>query len=183
MKLRAVAAGTALAVATTVGGGTFAALATPSVASAQVTSPGGLSTKVPCTIGGAASTCTLTVTHLTAVNKTLEAAGTVTNGSTSVPFSGIPVSTTGATNAANATNAATDPSCPVLALTLGPLHLDLLGLVVDLNRVVLNITAQPGPGQLLGNLLCAVTHLLDNNGSTAGLTNLLNEINTLLAGL
>src|SRR5690242_10051223 len=36
-------------------------------------------------------------------------------------------------------------SCPVLSLTLGPLHLDLLGLVVDLNQINLNITAQSGP--------------------------------------
>jgi hypothetical protein len=45
--------------------------------------------------------------------------------------------------------AAADPSCQILDLTLGPLHLDLLGLVVDLNQVHLNITAQPGSGNLL----------------------------------
>ena len=44
-------------------------------------------------------------------------------------------------------------SCQILDLTLGPLHLDLLGLVVDLNQVHLTITAQQGPGNLLGNLL------------------------------
>jgi len=43
-------------------------------------------------------------------------------------------------------------SCQILDLTLGPLHLDLLGLVVDLNQVHLQITAQQGQG----NLLCAV---------------------------
>jgi hypothetical protein len=58
-------------------------------------------------------------------------------------------------------------TCPVLSLTLGPLHLDLLGLVVDLNQVNLDITAVPGSGNLLGNLLCSVAGLL--NG---GLTNL-----------
>src|SRR3954454_18087728 len=46
-------------------------------------------------------------------------------------------------------------SCQILSLTLGPLHLELLGLVVDLNQVVLTITAVPGNGNLLGNLLCA----------------------------
>jgi hypothetical protein len=71
-------------------------------------------------------------------------------------------------------------SCTILDLTLGPLHLNLLGLVVDLNQVHLNITAQPGPGNLLGNLLCAVTHLLDGPGGNAGLANLLNRINGLL---
>jgi hypothetical protein len=77
------------------------------------------------------------------------------------------------------TNQATGGGCQVLDLTLGPLHLDLLGLVVDLNQVHLNITAQPGPGNLLGNLLCGVTHLLDN-GNTNGLQNLLNLLNGLL---
>jgi hypothetical protein len=96
------------------------------------------------------------------------------------------------TNAAGATLAtidqqittavtATSASCPILSLTLGPLHLDLLGLVVDLNQVVLNITAQPGPGNLLGNLLCAVAHLLDNTGSTT--TAIANLLNMILAGL
>ena len=61
---------------------------------------------------------------------------------------------------------------------------NLLGLVVNIpNPIVLNVTAVPGAGNLLGNLLCAVTHLLDNTGSGAGLTALLNNINTILAGL
>jgi hypothetical protein len=64
-------------------------------------------------------------------------------------------------------------SCPILSLTLGPLHLDLLGLVIDLNQINLNITAQPGPGNLLGNLLCDVANLLNN---PSGLANLLNQI-------
>jgi hypothetical protein len=42
--------------------------------------------------------------------------------------------------------------CAVLHLVLGPLHLDLLGLVVDLNKVVLDLTAVPGT--LLGNIFC-----------------------------
>jgi hypothetical protein len=59
--------------------------------------------------------------------------------------------------------------CQVLDLVLGPLHLDLLGLVVDLNQVHLNITAQPGNGNLLGNLVCAIANLLNGSGGgTAG---------------
>jgi hypothetical protein len=74
--------------------------------------------------------------------------------------------------------------CQVLDLTLGPLHLDLLGLVVDLNQVHLNITAQPGPGNLLGNLLCSVTHLLDNTGASGNaIQNLVARLNALLGGL
>jgi hypothetical protein len=79
------------------------------------------------------------------------------------------------------TPAQTSAGCQILDLTLGPLHLNLLGLVVDLNQVHLNITAQPGPGNLLGNLLCAVTHLLDNTGgANNALQNLLNILNGLL---
>jgi hypothetical protein len=46
---------------------------------------------------------------------------------------------------------ATD-ECPVLHLILGPLHLELLGLIVDLNKIVLDLTAIPGT--LLGNIFC-----------------------------
>jgi|1186.fasta_scaffold139079_1 hypothetical protein len=45
--------------------------------------------------------------------------------------------------------------CDVLSLTLGPLHLELLGLIVDLNRVVLTIKADSNGG-LLGGLLCGL---------------------------
>jgi hypothetical protein len=64
-------------------------------------------------------------------------------------------------------------SCEILHLDIGPISLDLLGLQVNLSQIVLNITAQPGPGNLLGNLLCAVTGLLDN---VTGLAKLLNQI-------
>ena len=73
--------------------------------------------------------------------------------------------------------AAAPLSCQILNLVLGPLDLDLLGLKVHLDTVHLNITAQGGPGNLLGNLLCAVAGLLD--GST-GLNGILNGITTLL---
>ena len=71
-------------------------------------------------------------------------------------------------------------TCEILDLVLGPLHLDLLGLVVDLNQVHLTITAEQGPGNLLGNLLCAVAGLLDGNIPAAGLGGLLNQIASLL---
>jgi hypothetical protein len=67
-------------------------------------------------------------------------------------------------------------ACDILNLVLGPLHLNLLGLVVDLNQVILNITGQPGPGNLLGNLLCAITGLLDRPGSLQIIANLLQSI-------
>ena len=69
-------------------------------------------------------------------------------------------------------------ACDVLNLVLGPLDLDVLGLQVNLNRVVLNIVAQSGAGKLLGNLLCAVAGLLDGglSGLLGRITGLLNQI-------
>jgi len=67
-------------------------------------------------------------------------------------------------------------SCDILILVLGPLHLDLLGLVIDLNRINLRITAEPGPGNLLGNLLCAITGLLDTQGLSGVLAQLLRAV-------
>jgi hypothetical protein len=69
----------------------------------------------------------------------------------------------------------------VLHLVLGPLHLNLLGLHVNLNQVVLDITAQSGPGNLLGNLVCGIANLLNGGTTGAGqLTGLLNILQQLL---
>jgi hypothetical protein len=70
-----------------------------------------------------------------------------------------------------------DTSCEILLLDLGPLHINLLGLEIDLSRIVLEITAQAGAGNLLGNLLCAVANLLND---PSGLARLLNSILDLL---
>jgi hypothetical protein len=72
-------------------------------------------------------------------------------------------------------------TCQILDLTLGPLELDLLGLQVFLDEVNLNITAQAGPGNLLGNLLCAVANLLNAGGPLSQLANLLNQITAILS--
>jgi hypothetical protein len=72
--------------------------------------------------------------------------------------------------------------CPILHLTLGPLFLDLLGLVIEIPEpIILDIYAVPGPGRLLGNLLCAIAGLLDppQNGNAAEAK--LNQVNRLLA--
>jgi hypothetical protein len=74
-------------------------------------------------------------------------------------------------------------SCTILTLTLGPLDLNLLGLMVHLNQVVLNITAQPGPGNLLGNLLCSVANLLNGGNLSNLLTQLTGLLNQILGAL
>ena len=66
-------------------------------------------------------------------------------------------------------------ACDILHLVLGPLDLDLLGLQVHLDKVVLDIVAATGAGNLLGNLLCAITGLLDG-GPLAGLLGQLNDL-------
>lgn len=70
-------------------------------------------------------------------------------------------------------------SCDILHLELGPLDLDLLGLQVHLNRIVLDIDADPSGG-LLGSLLCAVANLLNIGGPLADIVALLNQILALL---
>lgn len=73
-------------------------------------------------------------------------------------------------------------TCPILHLVLGPLNLNLLGLTVHLNQVVLDITAVPGAGNLLGNLLCSVSNLLNGTGlGSQELSGLLNIVNQLLS--
>ena len=70
-------------------------------------------------------------------------------------------------------------SCDILHLELGPLDLNLLGLEVHLDKVVLDIDADPSGG-LLGSLLCAVANLLNTGGALADIANLLNQILALL---
>jgi hypothetical protein len=71
-------------------------------------------------------------------------------------------------------------TCQVLKLVLGPLHLDLLGLVVDLygkttsDPVIVTINAQPDKG-LLGQLLCGLA-------GGGGVTNLA-QLQSLLSSL
>jgi len=73
-------------------------------------------------------------------------------------------------------SAAAAGTCTILDLTIQPIDLNLLGLVVHTDTIHLEITAQSGPGNLLGNLLCDVANLLNNNGSLAQIIALLNQI-------
>jgi hypothetical protein len=81
-----------------------------------------------------------------------------------------------------ASSAAPLGSCDILNLVLGPLDLNLLGLKVHLNQVVLNIVGATGAGNLLGNLLCAVAGLLDGSGLLSQVSQLLDQILGVLRG-
>lgn len=72
-------------------------------------------------------------------------------------------------------------ACDILNLQLGPLDLTLLGLNVHLDDcaggpVTLAITAIPGAGNLLGNLLCSLAGLLDGGAATNLIDGLLRQI-------
>jgi hypothetical protein len=94
----------------------------------------------------------LTITSVVVQNGQLVANGLLG----SHPFTA-PITTTASPNAL-------DPTCPILHLQLGPIHLNLLGIVVDTSQICLDITATPGAGNLLGNLLCGISNAL--NGGT-----------------
>jgi hypothetical protein len=99
--------------------------------------------------------------------------GTLKNRKVSRSNVAIPAALTG-DDAASAAQAA---ACDILHLTLGPLDLNLLGLRVQLNRVKLDITAVPGDGNLLGNLLCSLTGILNQGGLLTQLQNLVGGLN------
>ena len=88
-----------------------------------------------------------------------------------------------AASGASSLQAAATSGCQVLDLVLGPLDLDLLGLVVHLDQVHLNITAQPGNGNLLGNLVCAIANLLNGTATGNAVGSLVNTLATLLNNL
>jgi hypothetical protein len=120
------------------------------------------------------------VSQFVARNGKAYAIGTLTGrvGNRTVQRSGvaIPVSMGTGTSPMTAHAAAT---CQILNLVLGPLHLNLLGLHVDLNQVVLNVTGVTGTGQLLGNLLCGIANLLNPGlpaGQLAGLLNIVEQV-------
>jgi hypothetical protein len=124
---------------------------------------------------GGAFTGTMTLTSFGVQNGQVVARGLLT---------GLITNAAGTTSTVISTFAApvavTQATCEILHLDLAPLFLNLLGLQVNLSEVVLDLSAVQGAGNLLGNLLCAVTGLLDSPGMLAGL---LNGILNILGGL
>lgn len=128
--------------------------------------------------GGGTFSGLLTITSFAMQNGQLVASGLVTGNATQ----GDVVTPVTQTFTDVPANLDPPPACQILLLDLGPIHLDLLGLVLDLNQVNLALNAQPGPSDLLGNLLCTVTNLLTIPGAIAALPDLLNQVNSMLAG-
>jgi len=117
------------------------------------------------------------ITSVALVNGVLTATGTATaivHGQTvTVPFSA-PVEVTATPN----------PTCPILNLQLGPINLNLLGLVVQTSPICLVITGFENGG-LLGQLLCGLSTALNNGIPLADYLASLppNQLNTLLTGI
>ena len=91
----------------------------------------------------------------------------------------MPAAVTGAASPANAAQLPplpAGPSCKILSLDLGPINLNLLGLVVRTNLIQVRIDAVQGPNNLLGNLLCAITGLLNPTGALGQLTGAINNL-------
>jgi hypothetical protein len=82
-------------------------------------------------------------------------------------------------------NTTPNAATPILDLHIGAIHLDVLGLKVDTSDICLNITAQPGSGNLLGNLLASIAHLLDQGQTVDQIRGALtaDQLNTLNTGL
>ena len=143
-----------------------ALLTAPKQATAQALSISRLTTTVRGVVNRLPVTGTLVITQFAAQGTQLVASGiaTLTNAQgavTTLPFTNLPVQIAQAT-------------CEILSLTLGPLDLNLLGLEVHLNRIDLQIVANPAGG-LLGQLLCAIANLL-----SGGLQNVIGQIVTAL---
>ena len=159
--------------------------AAPAISSAAITTP---VTFTPAGKNGPTTQGTLKIKQFQDIGGSLFAIGTVNYNNTVAPVA-IPVTSINNTptqaSSTSSTAAAAATPCPVLNLVLGPLDLNILGLQVTLNQVQLNIDAIPGPGNLLGNLLCDVANLLSpgNGGLSAVLSLVVTDLNNILAAL
>jgi hypothetical protein len=167
-------------------GALFVALATAALLSAGLAStataapPTRQAVAVPITgtAPGQTFAGTLNIERFTGQNGQLAAVGTVVGTLTNTTTGALTPVNQAVTMPVNLAQSAA--SCEILDLVLGPLDLNLLGLTVHLDTVHLNITAVPGAGNLLGNLLCAVAGLLDGPSPLNGVAALLNRLLAIL---
>jgi hypothetical protein len=130
-------------------------------------------TAIPINVNNAAGqfTGTLNLSRFAVQNNQLVAIGTLTGTVTN--RAGQTIGSVVRSVTLPVIRTASTASCPVLHLELGPLDLNLLGLVVHLDKVVLDITAEPGT--LLGGLLCSLANIFQGIDLNAIVT-LLNQI-------
>jgi hypothetical protein len=139
-----------------------------------------LLTNIPISQGTFAGTLSITNIGIDPATRQLLFSGTITSDGVTETFTDVP-GTLGDTGPAIAQFGANEPGkCDILFLDLGPISLDLLGLELDLSPIQLDLDAAPGPGNLLGNLLCALTGLLDAGGLLTQIIGILDRINGIL---
>jgi hypothetical protein len=114
------------------------------------------------TVNGVAYDLTATVDRFVHRRVTLGAVTTASGTANGVPIDPV-------TQQVPLAGAVADP-CTILDLTLGPLHLDLLGLVVDLNQLHLTSPARQA------RATCSAASNALNNGGASGLANRLNRL-------
>jgi hypothetical protein len=117
-------------------------------------------------------TGTFNITQFIAQNGQLLAVGTLTGTVTNLVTGA--VTTISQTILAPLQAAA--GSCSILHLEIGPIDLNLLGVVVHADKIVVDVSAQSGPGNVLGNLLCGVANALNANAAATAIANLLNTV-------
>lgn len=124
-----------------------------------------------------------TITNISLLNGQLVASGiataTIHGRNFTSSFSNVPVNISLAQNQSNAVT-----GCPVLDLALGPINLDLLGLIVQTSPICLDISGTPNSG-VLGDLLCSVSTLLNQGLPLGQILSGLNagELSTLLTSI
>jgi hypothetical protein len=138
-------------------------------------------TNLPISQDGFVGTLSITQIGYDAETGQLLFSGTVTRTADGVSdtFENVPGTLSGEAGTAQFGNNEAG-KCDILFLDLGPISLDLLGLELDLSQILLDLDADPGAGNLLGNLLCAVTGLLDGGGLLADILGILDRINGIL---
>jgi hypothetical protein len=151
----------------------MAMIGAPTASATPPPGTGSLTTSIFQTIAGVGTFAgTLNLTNFAVVNGVINAVGTISGTLTALDGT---VSTL-ANSPISIPLASFTGTCTILTLHTGAIALNLLGLNVSLAPIDLVITATAAPGNLLGNLLCAVAHLLDSNASLGAITNLLNQI-------
>ncbi|GAB2929559.1 hypothetical protein GCM10027047_27760 [Rhodococcus aerolatus] len=128
------------------------------------TAPGGRTGPINATVGTPTATVGANGRVVLGADVTMTAAGTgapTVTRRVAVPTSATSTAAPGTTTTlAAAADIPVPAGCTVLHLVLGPLDLNLLGLAIVLQQVTLDIVAVPGPGNLLGNLLCGIVNLI-----------------------
>jgi len=138
---------------------------------------GGLANALnPTTAGGLGQTLTQALGGLTSTQL-----GTLTSGLTGLLNGALGQILSPAQAAGGTTSVTSSGNTQILHLAVGPLDVNLLGLQVHLDNchngpVTVDISAQTGPGKLLGNLLDSLSHILDGGAPVAGITHKLEKI-------